>query len=59
MVGHLNLTTGEIIHLYSHRVRDGRWHVVDVINDAHLLVASIGGGATFIVNISSDIQEWM
>ena len=59
VVERLNLTTGERTRLYSHRVRDGRWHDVDLINDTHLLVADIGGEAAFIVNISSGIREWM
>ena len=59
VIERLNLTTGERTRLYSHRVRDGRWHDVDVINDSHLLVADIGGEAAFIVNISSGIREWM
>ena len=59
VVERLNLTTGERTRLYSHRVRDGRWHDVDVINETHLLVADIGGEAAFIVNVSSGIREWM
>ncbi|WP_157971593.1 arylsulfotransferase family protein [Halorussus litoreus] len=58
VVERLNMSTGEQTRLYSHRMEDGRWHDVDVINDSHLLVGDIGNEAAFVVNTYSGVREW-
>ncbi|WP_440005853.1 arylsulfotransferase family protein [Halomicrococcus sp. SG-WS-1] len=58
VVERLNLSTGEVTRLYSHRAENGRWHDVDVIDDSHVLVADIGADAVFVVNTTSGVREW-
>ena len=60
-VERVNLTTGEVTHVYS-RITPGkhstRWHDVDRLDDERLLVADIDRDRTYVVNTTTGIVEW-
>ncbi|WP_144906266.1 aryl-sulfate sulfotransferase [Halobellus captivus] len=60
-VERVNLTTGERTDVFS-RITPGkhstRWHDVDRIGDARLLVADIDRDRIFVVNTTTGLTEW-
>jgi hypothetical protein len=60
-VERVNLTTGEITHLYS-RITPGkhstRWHDVDRLDEDSLVVADIAQDRVYTVNTTSGLVEW-
>lgn len=58
VIQQVNLTTGDIETVYTHRAEGGRWHDVDQLNDTHFLVADYGADAVFIVDTETGIRPW-
>lgn len=60
-VERVNLSTGEVTAVYS-RITAGkhstRWHDVDRLDGAHLLVADIAHDEAFVVNTTAGVRTW-